>query len=177
MDSSNLTLGLALVAASFLFLIAELFIPSAGVLFVLSIAGMAIGVALTFFYSTTAGLLTLLGVFIALPTLGGLILHYWPRTALGRRFFLTSPSENATVASIPLNKELEELRGRFGRTTSTLRPGGVADFDGRRIDVITEGMMVEPGQWVRCIDVRAGKVVVRPADKPPQLSQLEQEFE
>src|SRR5438270_7552022 len=84
MDSTNLTLGLALVVASFLFLIAELFIPSAGVLFVLSIAGMAVGVALTFFYSTTAGLFTLLGVFIALPTLGGLILHYWPRTALGR---------------------------------------------------------------------------------------------
>ena len=26
--------------------------------------------------------------------------------------------------------------------------------------------MVEAGQWVRCIDVRAGKVVVRPVEKP-----------
>src|SRR5258708_37533326 len=87
-DSTNLTLGLALVAASFLFLLAELFIPSAGVLFVLSIAGLAIGVALTFFHSAAAGLTTLLGVFIVLPVLGGVMLHYWPRTALGRRFFL-----------------------------------------------------------------------------------------
>jgi len=39
------------------------------------------------------------------------------------------------------------------------------DLDGRRIDTLTEGMMVEPGQWVRCIDVKAGRVIVRPVDK------------
>jgi hypothetical protein len=53
-----------------------------------------------------------------------------------------------------------------------LRPAGVADFDGKRIDVITEGMMVYAGGWVRCVDVRAGKVVVRPTDAP-KLSDLE----
>jgi hypothetical protein len=48
----------------------------------------------------------------------------------------------------------------------------VAVFDGRRIDVITEGMMVDPGQWVKCVDVRANKVVVRPAD-PPAIEDFE----
>jgi hypothetical protein len=48
----------------------------------------------------------------------------------------------------------------------------VVDFDGRRIDVITEGMMVEPGTYVRCIDVKAAKVIVRPMD-PPKLDDLE----
>jgi membrane-bound serine protease (ClpP class) len=172
-DSTNLTLGLALVVGSFVFLIAELFIPSSGVLFVLSIAGLAVGVAFTFFHSATAGVLTLVGVFIALPVLGGLILHYWPKTTLGRRFFLTAQSEDATVATIPLNKELEDLRGQHGKTLSALRPAGVADFCGRRVDVITEGMMVDAGCWVRCIDVQAGRVLVRPVDRPPQLERLE----
>jgi membrane-bound serine protease (ClpP class) len=67
---------------------------------------------------------------------------------------------------MPVNLELEQLRGRYGRALSDLRPSGVCDFDGWRVDTITEGMMVEAGQWVRCVDVRAGKVVVRPADKP-----------
>ena len=49
---------------------------------------------------------------------------------------------------------------------------GVVDFEGRRIDTLTEGMMVDPGQWVRCVDVRAGKVIVRPAAKP-SISDLE----
>jgi hypothetical protein len=26
--------------------------------------------------------------------------------------------------------------------------------------------MVEAGQWVKCVEVRANKVIVRPADKP-----------
>ncbi len=66
---------------------------------------------------------------------------------------------------MPVNLELEQLRGKVGRTLSSLRPAGVVDFDGRRIDTLTEGMMVEPGQWVRCIDVKAGRVIVRPVDK------------
>jgi membrane-bound serine protease (ClpP class) len=85
---------------------------------------------------------------------------------------LPSPEEDATLASTPARLELEELRGRIGRTLSALRPSGVCDFDGRRVDTITEGMMVEPGQWVRCVDVQAGKVVVRPVDKP-DLGELE----
>ena len=56
-----------------------------------------------------------------------------------------------------VNQELEQLRGRIGRTMSALRPAGMVDFDGRRIDTITEGMMVDPGQLVRCIDVRGGQ--------------------
>jgi membrane-bound serine protease (ClpP class) len=91
---------------------------------------------------------------------------------LGKRFFLTGPDENATVAALPANQELEQLKGRIGRTLSALRPAGVVDFDGRRIDTVTEGMMVDPGQWVRCVDVRAGRVVVRPVDRP-DLGRLE----
>jgi membrane-bound serine protease (ClpP class) len=91
---------------------------------------------------------------------------------MGRRFFLAAPPEDATMAALPVNQELEHLKGRIGRALSALRPAGVVDFDGRRIDTITEGMMVEPGQLVRCIDVRAGKVVVRPIEKP-DLGDLE----
>jgi membrane-bound serine protease (ClpP class) len=172
MESSYLTLGLALIGAAFLLLAAELFIPTGGIFFVLSVSGIAVGVVFVFLHDTTVGLFTLLGVFVALPVLGSVLLHYWPRTPIGRRFFLTGPGEDATVASLPANQELEQLKGRFGRTLSALRPAGVVDFDGRRIDTITEGMMVDPGQWVRCIDVRAGKVIVRPVERP-DLGDLE----
>jgi len=170
MDSTYLCFGL--IGAGFLLLVAELFIPTGGVLCVLSLAAIAVGVVLTFQVSAATGLLTLLGVFVALPILAGLMLYIWPRTPLGKRFFLTSPEEDATLASTTMNKDLEQLRGRIGRTLSALRPAGVVDFDGRRIDTITEGMMVDPDQWVRVIDVKAGKVIVRPIDKP-KLDDLE----
>jgi membrane-bound serine protease (ClpP class) len=101
---------------------------------------------------------------VAVPALATVGMYYWPRTAMGRRLIL--PDQDATIAQMPVNLELEQLRGRYGRALSDLRPAGVASFDGRRIDVITEGMMVAAGDWVRCVDVKAGKVVVRPTDAP-----------
>jgi membrane-bound serine protease (ClpP class) len=174
MEPSSLTLAYVLIAVGFLLLIAELFIPTGGVLFVLSLAGIIIGVTMTFLWSQDprTGIITLIIVFIALPVVAGLGLYYWPRTPFGRRFLLSGPEEDATVATMPVNVELEQLRGRYGRAVSALRPAGITDFDGRHVDTITEGMMVEPGQWVRCIDVRAGKVIVRAVDKP-NLGDLE----
>jgi membrane-bound serine protease (ClpP class) len=171
MELNYLTLGFVLIGAGFLLLAAELFIPTGGVLFVLSLASIAVGVGLTF-TDVTVGLFTLLGVFVALPMFTSVMLHYWPRTPIARRFFLLNPQEDATLATTPVNQELEQLKGRLGRTLSALRPAGIVDFDGRRVDTITEGMMVDPGQWVRCIDVRAGRVVVRPVDRP-DLGDLE----
>ena len=165
MDQSDLILAYVLIAVGFLLLVAELFFTS-GTLLVLALTAIAAGVGLAFYHGSTTGLFTLLAVMVALPLFGGLLARYWPKTRFGRRMVLSPPDEDATVASMPVNLELERLRGRFGRAIADLRPSGVCDFDGWRVDTITEGMMVEAGHWVKCVDVRAGKVFVRPADKP-----------
>ncbi len=166
MDPTFLTMGLVLIGAGFLLLTGEIFIPSGGILLGLGLLAMAGGVALTFMYNLEAGVYTLLGLVITLPIVGGLGLYLWPKTPMGKRFFLTRPDADATLAATPISKELEQLRGRFGRAISALRPSGVVDFEGRRVDTVTEGMMVEPGQWVRCVAVQGNRVVVRPVDKP-----------
>jgi membrane-bound serine protease (ClpP class) len=164
MDSS-LTLAYVLIGAGILLLAAELLFPS-GLMFALAVAAVAVGVTLTFSYDLTTGVVTLIVVATTLPLLCGMLLHYWPRTRIGRKFILPSPDEDATLAFSSAHQDLEKLRGRIGKTISALRPAGITEFDGRRVDTITEGMMVEPDQWVRCIDVRAGKVIVRPAERP-----------
>jgi len=174
---ASLSLAYVLIVVGLLLLVAELFLPSSGILLVVSLCAIAFGVTMTFIYGEDpmTGVITLVCVFIALPLLGGLLLHHWPKTRMGRRFFLNGPDEDATIASMPVNTELESLRGRFGRAISALRPAGVVEFDGKRIDTITEGLMVEPGQWVRCIDVKSGKVIVRAVEKP-DLGDLETAF-
>jgi membrane-bound serine protease (ClpP class) len=168
----KLLIAFGLIAVGLLLLIAELFLYS-GVLFVLAICGLIGGIAMTFVYSEPyVGWLTLLAVFVVVPVLSRLLFRLSRKTAVGKQLFLSTPDADATVAAMPVNVELEQLRGRIGRALSALRPAGVVDFDGRRIDTITEGMMVDPGQWVRCVDVRAGKVVVRPVEKP-DLGDLE----
>src|SRR5262245_56096020 len=159
MDSSlALLLAYGLILTGIVLLVAELLFPS-GLMFALSVGAIAVGVTMTFTYDLTTGIVTLVVVAVTLPLLGGVLLHYWPRTRIGRKFILPEPDEEATLASAAANQDLERLRGRYGKTISALRPAGVCEFDGRRVDTITEGMMVEPGQWVRCIDVRAGRVV------------------
>lgn len=170
----NLTLAYVLIGFGIVLLAAELFLPTGGILFGVAMVAELAGVGMIFAYGEeSSGWIALCGVFVLIPLFGAAMLYVWPRTPLGRRLIQqVEESEQTTVASMPVVQEMAELRGRFGRTLSPLRPSGTVDFDGRRVDVITEGMMVAAGQWVRCIDVKAGKVVVRPAEKPG-LGELE----
>jgi membrane-bound ClpP family serine protease len=169
----NMVLAYGLIALSLVLLAAELFLPTFGVLFVLGLTALVVGIAMTFNASPSQGMVTLIAVFVIIPILGPILLHYWPKTALGKRFFLTGPEEDDTLAHMPTNLELEALRGRYGRTVSALRPAGVTEFDGKRVDTMSEGQMIDPGVWVRCIDVKSGKVIVRQVDKPPDLANME----
>src|SRR6516164_4237810 len=168
-----LTLAFLLIAAGLVLLFAELLLPS-GILLAVSVFGIVCGVVMIFTYGNDPriGWVTLVVLFVVVPYLIRLVFRFWARTSVGKRYFLSGSEEDATLANMPVNLELEQLRGRFGRALSALRPSGVVDFDGRRVDSLTEGIMVESGQWVRCIDVKAGKVIVRPVEKP-NLSDLE----
>ena len=162
--------GFALIVVGFLLLAAELLFPS-GLLAIAALVVVLIGVTLTFSQNATTGIFTLAAVVILFPLAGAIMIRVWPKTWLGKHFFLHVPEE-ATVGQSAGNLELEQLIGRYGRTLSDLRPSGVANFDGKRVDVITEGIMVDPDQWVRCIDVKAGRVIVRPT-AAPDLNKLE----
>jgi membrane-bound ClpP family serine protease len=173
MVMENLTLAYVLIGLGLALLLAELFLPTGGILFVLSVGALVVGVAMTFSYDQSTGVVTLIAVFVAIPLLGAIAFHYWPKTPLGKRFVLSGPEQDATVASMPVNLELEQLRGRYGRTISALRPAGITEFDSRRVDTMSEGPLIEPGQWVRCIDVKAGRVIVRQIEKPPDLADFD----
>jgi membrane-bound serine protease (ClpP class) len=169
-------LAYLLIVLGLLCLAAEVFIPSFGVLFVLGIGGLVAGVAMLFSYdssnNTSYGLITLIGLFVFIPIAAPLLLHYWPKTSLGKRFFLPGPEKDDTLATMPVALELEQLRNRYGKTVSWLRPAGITVFDGRRVDTLSEGTVIEPGVWVRCIDVHEGRVIVRQVEKPPDLGDM-----
>src|SRR5262245_44916665 len=129
MDSNGvLVLAYVLIGLGFLLLLAELIFPS-GILSALSLGAIIIGLALTFSHSATTGLVTLVAVFIILPTLGSFVLRVWPKTALGKRLFLKNRQSETTLAETPVNQQLEQLTGRYGKTVSPLRPSGVTNFD------------------------------------------------
>lgn len=124
--------------------------------------------------STDLTLIALVVVCVAVPIISSFLLGF-PPLPFSRRL-IKSHQDDVTVASMSANVELEDLRGRVGRVVSPLRPSGIADFDGRRVDVITQGMMVETGSYVRCLEVRAGRVIVSPVEKPATTDLEREDF-
>jgi len=89
------------------------------------------------------------------------LLRFMPRSPIGRRLVLdTALGAGHEHGSAP-EDDLRWL-GKRGRTTSPLRPAGFADIDGARVDVVSEGGLLEPGTPVEVIRVDGNRIVVRP---------------
>ena len=80
-----------------------------------------------------------------------------PNTPIGRRLSLTGLSFEATAATDARDLELVD---REGVVEAVLRPAGMARIDGRRVDVVSRGEMIEAGARVRVLEVRGNRVVV-----------------
>jgi membrane-bound ClpP family serine protease len=172
---TNLTLGFILVAVALVLMVGELFLTTGGVLLV--VAGIADLIGLTMIFldgDPYIGLITVAAEALVLPLFAGLALYVWPRTPMGKRLILRRVAKNAdTLAELPVIQELEQLRGRIGKAVSVLRPAGAVEFDGHRVDCLSEGLLIDPDTWVKCVDVKAGRVIVRPIDRPPELGDFE----
>ena len=60
-----------------------------------------------------------------------------------------------------LHEDMQVLVGKSGVTTSVLRPAGIGDFDGVRLNVVTEGSFIEKGAPIQIVRVDGSKIVVR----------------
>ena len=60
---------------------------------------------------------------------------------------------------------MKVLVGKSGTTTSVLRPAGIGDFDGVRLNVVTEGGFIEKDMPIEIVRVDGSRIVVRPVSK------------
>ena len=58
-------------------------------------------------------------------------------------------------------QDMQVFVGHEGKTLSVLRPSGIGDFDGMRLNVVTEGEFIENGTPIRIVRVEGGKIVVK----------------
>ena len=59
------------------------------------------------------------------------------------------------------NPIASEIIGLEGIALTTLRPAGTADFDGKRVDVVTESSYIQNGKKIKVVKVEGSKVIVR----------------
>ena len=161
--SSQLIWAVVLLVLGLGILWAEIFIPSGGVLGLLGATALVASVLLAFSHGFEMGVIFFGVVSVALPVIFVVGMHLWPRTPVGRWLALKPLRDDEAVEDRP-PPGLEGLVGRVGRTITPLRPSGLTDFDGRRIDTLAEGFLIEPGTLVRVVSVRGNRVTVRPVE-------------
>ena len=64
------------------------------------------------------------------------------------------------VAKKPEENEMEYFVGKTGRTHTPLRPAGIAEFDGVKLSVVSEGDFVEKDVPVRVDRVEGKRIIV-----------------
>lgn len=140
-------------------LIAEIFVPSAGLLTVIALLFLAGGIYIFFHYSPTAGWIGVLLAVILIPTIFILAYKIFPQTKFHQQVVLT-PSERRQGDAIPDSESLNELVGKTAVTLTPLRPVGTCDFDGRRVQCVAESGFIEKEKTVEVILVEGTRVVV-----------------
>lgn len=149
---ANLPILLCLVLGAAL-MIVEVFLPGFGLPGVSGIVLIGAGVAIIWL---KAGALATLLVVIALLAI--LISYMMRRATEGgahARIFLREKEE------LHSGEDMQVLLGKQGRTTSVLRPAGIGDFDGVRLNVVTEGSFIERDRPIEIVNVDGARIVVR----------------
>ncbi len=149
-----MALVLTLLIAGILLLALETVLPGlvAGTIGVLCLIA---GVILAYRNLGMAAGHTLLAVVMVILVAGVFAwFRFFPTSRMGARFV-----SRGTVGS--LGVERDDLLNQTGTALTTLRPSGVALIAGKRVDVVTEGAMVERGSPVRVVAVEGMRVVVR----------------
>ncbi|MBX9790353.1 MAG: hypothetical protein K2Y37_15655 [Pirellulales bacterium] len=152
-----LALGLALV-------LLEVFVPSGGVLGILSALCVVAAIALAFFQGPYLGLAVMATTIVALPAVVALGLRLWPSTAIGRRILLTIPSGDELVPDDETLQRFRQLVGKRGVAQSLMLPSGAVLIEGRSYNASAPGLAIEPGTPVRVVEVHGARIVVRPID-------------
>jgi membrane-bound serine protease (ClpP class) len=140
-------------------LIAEVFVPSGGLLTLIAMACLAGGLYIFFHYSPVAGWIGVLLAVIMIPTVLIIAYKIFPQTKFGQTVVLT-PADRRHGDGIPDGERLQQLPGKAGVAITPLRPVGTCEIDGKRYQCVAESGFIEKGKSVSVIVVEGARVVV-----------------
>lgn len=157
-----------LLLAGFGLMVAELFLPSGGIIALMCVGCFAASIYYAYqawwenypFYWWTyiASLIVLIPLSIA----GAFQLL--TRTSLGNNILLAAPTSEEVTPYRSEEQYLSGFVGKQGTAISPLLPGGMVKVDGERLHAFTEGLVIVSGTPVVVVDVRGTRVVVEPVE-------------
>jgi membrane-bound serine protease (ClpP class) len=157
LSGNGSSVALLLLIAGLLLLVAEIvLIPGSTVVGLLGLASILGSIYLQYgdqFW-------TVAGVGATIGGLGlGVVLWLLPQSSLTKRFFLQTSLAGGSASSS--NQIVPNLVGRYGVTITNLRPSGMANIEGERLDVVSDGEFIDVGAKVQVLSVEGRRVLVK----------------
>ena len=150
------------VLLGMILIIVEVFLPGFGLPGIGGIVLVGAGVVMVgMHFGSLTAVGTLLVIIAVLAVLVSWVLRQASRGG-GKRsdLFLQERDDLRTQ-----QEDMKVLVGKSGTTTSVLRPAGIGDFDGVRLNVVTEGGFIEKDMPIEIVRVDGSRIVVRPVSK------------
>lgn len=146
-----------LLIAGIILVTIEMFYPGFGLPGILGGIMLIVGIILTAKTISQAIILILIILTILVIALI-LVLHSAKKGNLSKTLIL-SQSQNKETGYIG-TETYDNYLHKEGTTTTVLRPAGTVDFDGVRLDVVSEGAFIPAGRKVRVTKVEGRRIVV-----------------
>ncbi|MCE5197335.1 MAG: hypothetical protein LLG09_09510 [Negativicutes bacterium] len=158
-DIGTLQIVLFLLGLALLFV--EIFIPGFGIAGGSGILLLIVGILMTAQTPLQAVVMILI-LLLLLSLLLFAILHSAKKGKLSKKLILKSASKREDGYSS--TSDHSALLGKDGIALSLLRPAGIGEFDGQRLDVVSEGRFIEPGTKIRIVETAGSRIVVKPIE-------------
>ncbi|MCK4752412.1 MAG: hypothetical protein KAS75_03125 [Planctomycetes bacterium] len=155
-----LVFAVFLYFVSAVLIVAEVFVPSGGLISICALACLIGGLMIFFHSSSIAGWVGIVVALVMIPLVLVVTYKIFPKTKFGKSVTLSPPNRQPGDA-IPDTPELKELLGAVGIVTTPLRPVGMCDFDGRRVECVAEGGYVDKNKEIKVIHVQGTQLTVR----------------
>lgn len=155
---------LIMMIAGFVLLVIEMYIPGFGLAGISGTVLMIGGIALMGPTPLQALILVLISV-ILLGIAFSLAMYSISKGRLSRSKLVLNEALNQKEST---SEDLSYFVGKVGLTRTALRPAGIAEFDGVKLNVVSDGDFVNTQKHVRVERVEGNRIVVREASADGQ---------
>ena len=158
---ANLPAILCLLAG-FTLVVVEMFIPGFGLPGISGIILLVVGVVLKA-RSPLEALIIAAAIILLLCIALSIALRSAARGRLSRSSLILSDVSKGDASEVS-EGDLMFFIGKNGRTTCALRPSGIAEIDGVKLNVVSDGEFIDDNIPVRVERVEGNRIVVRRLD-------------
>src|SRR5690625_628978 len=147
-----------LLITGIIFIILEFFVPG-GILGIIGVCAIVVSLFMSGYDLTHMGLSILVAIIVGIMAFVILYRRADAEKGIFRKIILKD--RTMTEEGYISTNVRSDLIGREGFSLTTLRPSGIAEVDGERVDVVTEGAYIEEGKKIKVIAVEGMRIIVR----------------